>query len=468
VRAPIAIVIVFSLAAPAETIHLKNGRKILAEHVRQTASQVEYDIGDDSYAIPKSLVERVDAGGAPTPSPSASAAVAEVLPSLSPSIDVRDDALSLKIIREGRVDEEALAALERSGDAAMGASGYFVAGKFAYERGRREQARDYFRRALMFQPDHAPALTYYAAALMQSGNLGEAASAAGHATRVAPDSADAWAVLGFVYFSSDRNQQAASAWKRALALRPDASLQQYLAKVERDLHAEADYSQHDSSHFVLHYEGGRTPEGLRRALLDTLESDYQELTSELDVAPRNSIAVVLYSDEAFFDVTQAPAWTAALNDGKLRIPIHGMSEVSPELARVLKHELAHSFINQVSHGRAPQWLHEGVAQLVEGRNLSGRGSRMALAFQQKRIIPFNALEGGFMKMSTPVAVMAYDESLAAAEYIHDTYGMSDLRRLLERIGEGSSTEAALRATIHSGYAEFEDDLGKFLQQKYGN
>jgi tetratricopeptide (TPR) repeat protein len=187
VRVPIIILVACCVAAPAETIHLKNGRQILADHVRQTTSQVEYDIGDDSYAIPKTLVERVDAGGAPIHSHAEAVAAPEaVLPSFSSSIDVHEDALSLKIIRDGRVDEEALAALERSGDPALGASGYFVAGKFAYERGRRDQAREYFHRALMFQPDHGPALTYYAAALMQSGSLAEAAPIAERETPGSP------------------------------------------------------------------------------------------------------------------------------------------------------------------------------------------------------------------------------------------------------------------------------------------
>jgi hypothetical protein len=45
--------------------------------------------------------------------------------------------------------------------------------------------------------------------------------------------------------------------------------------------------------------------------------------------------------------------------------------------------------------------------------------------------------------------------------------MSDLRRILERIGDGSSTEAALRATIHTDYGHLEGEVGKFLQNKYG-
>src|SRR5690348_17990996 len=59
------VLAVASAAAWADTIHLKNGRAILADQVREKGNHYEYDIGDDSYAIPKSLVDRVDAGGMP-------------------------------------------------------------------------------------------------------------------------------------------------------------------------------------------------------------------------------------------------------------------------------------------------------------------------------------------------------------------------------------------------------------------
>jgi len=64
--------------------------------------------------------------------------------------------------------------------------------------------------------------------------------------------------------------------------------------------------------------------------------------------------------------------------------------------------------------------------------------------------------------------LAYDESLAAVDYINNTYGMSDLMRVLERLRQGSSTEAALRATIHSDYGQLESEVGKYLARRYGN
>jgi len=55
-----------------------------------------------------------------------------------------------------------------------------------------------------------------------------------------------------------------------------------------------------------------------------------------------------------------------------------------------------------------------------------------------------------MRFSGSEANLAYAESLAAVQYIADTYGVSDLERILERMGQESSSEAALRSTIHSG------------------
>jgi len=177
--------------------------------------------------------------------------------------------------------------------------------------------------------------------------------------------------------------------------------------------------------------------------------------------------VILYTSQTFFDVTQAPSWTGAVNDGKLRIPVQGLTSVTPDLARVLKHELAHSFINQLSAGRCPQWLNEGLAQFLEPKPLSN-GARLAELYRAQREIPLNELEGNFMRFSPIEAAVAYEESLAAVQYIDDTYGMSDLQRILQRLGEGSSTEAALRNTVHSDYGELETEVGKYLASKFGN
>src|SRR5690348_9423105 len=70
-------------SARADTIHLKNGRTILADHIRENGSRYEYEVGDDTYAIPKSSVDRIEAGGMPAHSVGGGKAVD--LPSFTPN-----------------------------------------------------------------------------------------------------------------------------------------------------------------------------------------------------------------------------------------------------------------------------------------------------------------------------------------------------------------------------------------------
>ena len=232
--------------------------------------------------------------------------------------------------------------------------------------------------------------------------------------------------------------------------------------------AESDFAQRESSHFVLKYEGKQTSEGFRGQILSALESDYDDLSRDLGSPPRDNILVTIYTEQAFFDVTQAPSWSGAINDGKLRIPVSGLSSLTPELARVLKHELAHSFINQLSGGRCPSWLHEGIAQLLEPKSLGGTGHQLAQLFKAQRNIPLNMLEGSFQQFSGSQAYLAYAEALAAVSYINESSGMSDIQRILQALSQGSSTEAAMRSTIHSDYGQLEADLTKYLADKYGD
>jgi tetratricopeptide (TPR) repeat protein len=451
----------------AETIHLKNGRTIWAEHVRENGAQVEYEIGDDSYSIPKSLVDGIEAGGV-SPQASAAGSGGRDLPAFAPADSTTQEAMVLKkIVHDGEVDDTQLAAVEQSANAATTAAAYFVAGKYEFDHGNLSKARPYLESALRFDEENPSALNYYSVLLAKTGHASEALTYAERSVQASPNSPDSLTVLGYVQYAVDRDQDAIRTWKRSLELRPDPMVQSYLAKAERDATAQAGYSEKESSHFTLHYEGEQTSEALRTQLLATLDSEYDDLVRDLGIEPRNSIPVILYTRQTFFDVTNAPSWSGAINDGKLRIPIQGVSSVTPELARVLKHELAHSFIAQLSGGRCPQWLNEGIAQLVEPKPLAN-GSRLAELYRTQQEIPLNVMEGSFVNLSSAQAVLAYAESLAAAQYISDTYGMSDLQRILQELGRGSSTETALRAVLHSGYGDLENELTKYLAGKYGS
>ena len=465
--APICLFLAY--AASADTIHLKNGRTIVADHVCENGTRYEYEIGDDTYAVPKASVERVEEGGVPIRSSSGNMPSTPELPTFVPADSLaNEDDLIRAVVKDGKVDSDALAKLEGKSSPELSATADFIAGKFEFDQGNLQQARRYFDSALHFQSENSTVLIYYAAMLVRTGNPSQALTYAQRAVSAAPNSADAYTVLGYAQQASDRTKDAVESWKHSLALRPDPKVEQYLAKAQREQTAETDFAQRESSHFVLHYEGAQSSEAFRSQILSALEADYDDLSRDLGTPPHDNILVTLYTEQAFFDVTRAPSWSGALNDGKLRIPISGLTSVTPELTRVLKHELAHSFINQLSAGRCPPWLHEGIAQLLEPKSLGSNGRQLGQLFKAQRNIPLNVLEGSFMRFSGNEAYVAYAESLAAVSYINDTSGMGDIQRILQQLSQGSSTEAALRATIHSDYGQLESELGQYLAEKYGN
>src|SRR5947208_4583272 len=99
----------------ADTIHLKNGRAILADQVREKGNHYEYEIGDDSYAIPKSVVDRIEAGGFPVrATPSGAGAKNGVdLPTFTPADSLANEGDLLNtIVKSGNVDPDALSSLD--------------------------------------------------------------------------------------------------------------------------------------------------------------------------------------------------------------------------------------------------------------------------------------------------------------------------------------------------------------------
>jgi tetratricopeptide (TPR) repeat protein len=444
---------------------LKNGDRIQADSAQERNGRVEYTLGDNTMTIPKSIVVRIEKGPVYGPSPSQATAAPEAPPAHEEMASSGD--LVSRVIRNGAIDGSAIKAIEEEGDSLRAAAANSIAANFEEKRLNYSAAAHYLQAAIAFLPDHGVLLENYASILLKLGQPAEALQRAQQAARVSPQSADAFLLLGYAYYKNDHNREAIAALKKSLELRPDDKTRDLLERVERESRTEADFRQQESSHFTLRYEGSQAPDALRTQVLDALEADYRDLSNDLGSSPRN-IYVSLYTDQAFFDVTHAAAWTAALNDGKIRIPISGVKAVTAEMASVLRHELTHSFVAQITHNRAPVWLNEGVAQLEQGSTTGAIGPRLAALYIAGRQIPLNQLEGGFNEYSSAEASVAYAESLAAVEYIRATYGLSDLARLLQRLGEGQSVESALRSTVHGGYAELETEITNYLKKNYGS
>src|SRR5207253_381160 len=181
--------------------------------------------------------------------------------------------------------------------------------------------------------------------------------------------ADVPKLEGWAYYGLNKLDQAVAEWKRALALRPDQEVQVALDKALADKTEEESYKENESSHFKLRYSGAAAP-ALARDVLRTLERHFSAIESELNFTPPESIGVILYTQDAFSDITKAPSWAGAINDGRIRVPVQGLAGVDSELSRVLKHDPTHSFTahkkRNACMSAAPSCTHHAPARLQAG------------------------------------------------------------------------------------------------------
>ena len=374
-------------------------------------------------------------------------------------------------VHDGAIDRDYIAKLEgaaRGGGqrASMSAAlAHHVAAQFELSHGDMEHALEDERTALTYAPEEPALLMNVAYIHLRRSEYKESLDYLEKARSVAPDNADVAKLAGWAYYGMNKMDQAVAEWKRALALGPDPEVQAALEKAQRDKQEEASYKENESAHFTLRYSGAAEPE-LAREVLRTLEAHFSEIESELDFTPPDSIGVVLYTQEAFADITRAPGWVGALNDGRIRVPVQGLSGVTPELSRVLKHELTHSFVGQKTRGRAPTWIQEGLAQWMEGKRSGDSAGVLAQVYRDGHAPSLGSLEGSWMGLSSDAAGYAYAWALANVEYIVQTDGMGDIERILDLIASGTSTEEALRQVLHSDYNDLMQSTAEYLRKNY--
>jgi tetratricopeptide (TPR) repeat protein len=459
----------------ADTIYLKSGRKINATHVTLENGQVSYETSAGRFSFPASIVDRVThddaspiSGAGPMSDRAANLPIAPPNIMTAPS----SDAEASSVVRDGSIDTGSLSKLESEASAnpsptaiARVVAAESAAAHFEISVGDFDRAASRYEVGLRYDSNNMGLLLEDAYLHLKRSEYTAALELLDRARHVDPESAEVAKLSGWAYYGLNRVPDAVSQWKRAMELQPDDETKHALEKAQRDADEEAKYREGETSHFRLKYNGEAAPE-LAQQVLKTLESQFDEISATLNYVPPEPIGVILYTNQAFTDITRAPSWTGALNDGRMRVPVEGLGSVNNELARVLKHELTHSFVSQKSGGRCPVWLQEGIAQFMEGKRSRMNARALIIAFDNRMEFSPLSYETSWMNLPKEAASNAYAWSLAVVEMIVTVDGMDDVERILERIGAGSSTEDAIRAVLHGDYADLMLTTVQFLRKAY--
>src|SRR6266481_4774341 len=470
--------------AAADTIVLKNGKRIIALSAVEEGDKVKYLTSAGELSLPKSIVDHIERSGAVLmgSAPGADAANLTITP---PTMESGGTFTEVEhgAVHDGSIDREYIAKLASA--ARLGgrqanlsaALGHHAAANFALAHGDIGHALIDARTALTYAPEEPVLLMNVGYLLLRRSEFKESLEYLERARRFAPKNEDVPKLEGWAYYGLNKLDQAVTEWRKSEALRPDKEVQEALEKALADKKEEETYKENESSHFKLRYSGAAAP-ALARDVLRTLERHFSEIASELDFTPPESIGVILYTQDAFSDITKAPAWAGALNDGRIRVPVQGLAGVDGELSRILKHELTHSFIAQKTRSacmglsascaiHAPTWIQEGLAQWMEGQRSGGDAAALLQIYSASQAIPLSRLEGSWLSMSGDTARYAYAWALANIEFIVQADGMGDIERILDRIGAGMATETALKEVLHSDYNDLMQSTADYLRKTYG-
>jgi tetratricopeptide (TPR) repeat protein len=468
----LAMVLVSASQAHADKIVLKNGRTIVASNVREDGDKIRYETSAGELSLPKSIVDHIEKGGLMpmTESPAAAAANLNLAP---PSAEVTPtgNEIDSAVVHGGAIDRDYIAKLESDahpGNAranAKAAMAHHAAAQFELTHGDLEHALSDEQTAVTFEPEQPVLLMNVAYLYLKRSEYKQSLDYLEKAKRAAPQHADVYKLEGWAYYGLNKQNDAIEAWKKSLSLRPDSDTQAALDKALRDKAEEDSYRENESAHFQLKYSGEAEP-ALAHDVLHTLEVHFEEISSELGYTPPEPIGVVLYTQQAFADITRAPGWVGALNDGRIRVPVQGLTSVNSELSRVLKHELTHSFIQQKTRGRAPTWIQEGVAQWMEGKRSEESATVLVQIYDAGQAAPLGKLEGSWMGLSSDMARYAYAWALANVEYIVETQGMTDIERLLDGIAQGGTTEQTTQDILHDSYNDLQQATVDYLKKNY--
>jgi hypothetical protein len=294
-------------------------------------------------------------------------------------------------------------------------------------------AASLLRRATEVQPASLNPWLALGQVLLEQGDWTGAEAAARGALGLAPRSFEALQVLGYALLRQDRDREAEDALRAALEVRGDPATRALLDRVRKGLADEQGMAERQLAHFHVRYDGD-AHEDVGREILSALERHYATLAVTLDHQPQATIPVILFSRQAYYDASGAPAWSGGAYDtidGRIRVPIGGLtSRLTPDMDQTLIHELTHAFVADLSRGLAPREIHEGLAQYLEGRRLGE-----ALTEQQITALADGRVAGvaGFY-----LAALGYVEHLLALR------GMGGMVELLRAMGETGSVDKAFQ------------------------
>ncbi len=199
----------------------------------------------------------------------------------------------------------------------------------------------------------------------------------------------------------------------------------------------------------------RTTEQLARII----ETNTDALSRIFRITLDERFPVYLFTPKRFEAMTGLREQAQALYQNKT-ILLTVNSPQAPDIPRFTKsvrHELTHLFIDRISGGRSPAWFDEGVAQLLEGSDLSLRENHLREWVQMmQQPLQWHELKENIHLKDPALVPVAYAQSLFAVRTLLNSKGFPALVSYLSELSTEVAAETAFERAFGISQERFEN------------
>ncbi len=311
------------------------------------------------------------------------------------------------------------------------------------------------RALILIRDSGVPATDRNAAVLSAQASLKltrpqDALTALEHALVENPDDAVLLGLAGMASFQRDRRPEALRYLKRSLALQPNPSFDAVRRRIERELQTDQASETTYGMRLALRYEGAAIPDAAARELAQEFEAQINKVIFQLGCKFNDRISVIVRTQENYQQATGAAEWSGGRYDGRIHIAVPPSGEVDQYVRQTFAHEFVHACLAR--RGPWPSWFHEGMAQKISGRTLTPQARDILTQLNQADQLPTLAqLDGGWARLGTRQASIAYSLALAAAQVLYQElqdYGVRNLLNNPDRlVAAAERVDARLRESL---------------------
>lgn len=265
------------------------------------------------------------------------------------------------------------------------------------------------------------------------------------------DDANAFAyeLMGDIDAAEQKLTEAKSNYEIAYNLRPKESLKDKIKKLMEETKVEKKLSTYQEEHFIIkYYNQEERLEGFE--LRELLRKTYLNISRDFAFYFNQKTVVLLYEEEDFRKITEAPHWVGGLYDGKVRMPIKKGAFNQLDLDALTAHEVTHAFVAFMSAGRAPAWINEGLAEYEENKVKPVDLLVFNSAVKTKTLLPIDQLMSpqGMASIQDPLRIaLFYQQSYHLVNYLVDRYKMFLVKQMLTAYGKGKNSDEVIREVV---------------------